>query len=72
MGSCVCMCVCVFIGPFFLPGTDTGCCHRCGSHLLKVHFIGALEVFDDATGSPQWNHDNIHIPVGAKEDRQIK
>lgn len=60
--------MCVFTGPFLLPGTESGCCHCCGSHLLKVHFIWALEVFDDAAGSPQWNHDNINIPVGAERD----
>ncbi len=50
-----CLCVCVCM---------------CGSHLLKVHFIWALEVSDDAAGSPQRNHNNIDIPVGAEEDKQ--
>lgn len=66
---CVCVCVFGFIGPFLLLGTDGGCSHGCASHLLKVHFIWALKISDDAAGSPQRNHNNINIPAGYKKKR---
>lgn len=66
----LCVCECVLIGLFFLPGTDSRCCHYCGSHLLKVHLIWTLEVSDDATCSPQWDHNNINVPAGAEEDNK--
>lgn len=59
--------VCVCVDRSLLPSR---LCHCCGSHLLEVHFIWALEVSDDAAGSPQRNHNNINIPVGAGEDKQ--
>lgn len=64
---CACLCVFVFIGSFLPPGTDGGCSHGYASHLLKVHFIGALKLSDDASGSPQRNHNNINVPAGEQK-----
>lgn len=69
MYVCVCfsLCMCVkFKGPFLLVGTDCGCSQDCASHLLKVHFIWALEISDDTAGSPQRNHNNINVPAGER------
>lgn len=66
---CVCLCASVFefIGPFLPLGTDSGCSRGCASHLLKVHFIWAFKISDDAAGSPQRNHNNINVPAGEKK-----
>lgn len=59
--------VTVYLGVLLL-GTDSRC-ERCGSHLLQVHLIWALFVPEDPAGSPQRNHNNINIPVGAELDK---
>lgn len=59
----------MFIDPLLLPSIDSRC-HCCGSHLLKVHLIWAVEVSDDTTSSSQRNYHNINIPVGAEEDKE--
>lgn len=46
-------------------------CHCCASHLLQVHFIWTLKGSRDAAASPQWNHDNVHIPAEVGKQRAV-